>query len=57
MKITLDIAKLIGFRVLNIKCKKKTNGNSGVLLQGAKIGKPAISNQKRMQLMRPERFI
>ncbi len=47
MKITLEIAKLIGFRVLNIKCKKKTNGSGRVLLQGAKIGKPAISNQKR----------
>ena len=39
MKITLETAKLIGFRVLNIKCVKKTDRNNRVLLQGTKIGK------------------
>ena len=39
MKITLETSKLIGFKVLNIKCIKKPGGNKRVILQGAKIGK------------------
>jgi|LauGreDrversion4_2_1035121.scaffolds.fasta_scaffold2535671_1 hypothetical protein len=43
MKITLETAKLIGFRVLNIKCVKKTDKHKSVLLQGSKIGKSCMA--------------
>jgi hypothetical protein len=43
MKITLETAKLIGFRALNIRCVKKTDKNKRVLLQGAKIGKSCMA--------------